>query len=294
MSSETAVRRVLEIAASNVVVRDVVLFGEGWDNRLYLVNEDLIVRVAKREQDQTRLLTEARLLEAIGPRLPIQVPIPEFVHEPDPECPIAAFGYRMIRGERLSQMLEGEHIAMLAGGLCTFLNRLHGTPEAIYGPLELPHFSPGAWLGRQSDLVDATDPALRADLDPATYRRFRAWWDDYRLDEAAVDFDPCLIHGDLAAEHVLVTKVLWRVAGVIDFGDAMIADPALDLAGLPDRLAYEIVQSLDAIGDPKAAWRRRDSYRRIVPLHAFWAGLQRDDSRLLDEGIRGIEARFNS
>jgi aminoglycoside phosphotransferase (APT) family kinase protein len=39
-------------------------------------------------------------------------------------------------------------------------------------------------------------------------------------------------HGDLKGEHLLLVPAGWRVSGVIDWGDARPADPAVDLAGL--------------------------------------------------------------
>jgi aminoglycoside phosphotransferase (APT) family kinase protein len=53
------------------------------------------------------------------------------------------------------------------------------------------------------------------------------------LDERPEPFagSPVLLHGDLAAEHVLVDDHGMPI-GVIDWSDAMIGDPAMDLAGL--------------------------------------------------------------
>ncbi len=41
-----------------------------------------------------------------------------------------------------------------------------------------------------------------------------------------------LAHNDLCADHVLVDPATGRLAGIIDFADAMVGDPVLDFVGL--------------------------------------------------------------
>ena len=45
---------------------------------------------------------------------------------------------------------------------------------------------------------------------------------------------PCLVPGDITGDHVLVERrgQAWRLAGLIDFGDALVADPAHELVAL--------------------------------------------------------------
>jgi hypothetical protein len=79
---------------------------------------------------------------------------------------------------------------------------------------------------------------------------------------------------------------------VIDFGDAMVADPALDLAGVPDHLARAVLGQMPGVANPDHIWQRREAYRRLSPLHAVFAGLDRGDSNLLEEGLTGLRSRF--
>ena len=54
------------------------------------------------------------------------------------------------------------------------------------------------------------------------------------LDEVPPRFGgaPVLCHGDIAPEHILVDEAGGRVLGLIDFGDLLVGDPAIDLAGV--------------------------------------------------------------
>ena len=175
------VRRLLEREMPSHSDRSIQRFGEGWDNRLYLVGDNLIVRVAKSDGDSVRLLTEARTLLAIAGLLPLPVPVPLFVHERSDIFPRAAVGYQLIDGEPLPRDVPVDAIDQLASDLAPFLSVLHGLSPELARHLGLPVFEADEWLQHHRELVSISDPALRVGLDASTYRRFRAWWDDYQV-----------------------------------------------------------------------------------------------------------------
>lgn len=290
-----AVRHMLKVVAADVEVRSVTFLGEGWDNRLFLLNGETVIRVAKRAEDSVRLQTEARLLEVFAPLLPIPVPYPELIHEATEAFPLAAMGYRRIRGRSLREDdVSSRNVGRLADALAPFLSQLHAIPRAAVGQLTLPVFDAEAWLRRYIELVDIATPDLVAALGRDDVARFGAWWSDYCRDRTSSRFDPCIVHGDLACEHVLVDGNPLQVTGVIDFGDAMIADPALDIAGFPDLLAREIL-GLTSIGtDVEAVWKRRCVYRQLAPLHTVVEGHRNGDPRLIQTGIAQFQRRLSS
>lgn len=286
-------RHMLAAELPDLHVHEVRFLDEGWDNRLYLVDEDLIVRVAKFEAESKQLLDEANTLASIGPLLPLPVPYPQFVHHPSADFPAAAMGYRRLPGRSLdAKEITGAVAAMLAPDLARFLIILHSIPADAFRRLPAHVFTPVDWMDRHVRLVRDTFADLRQLLDVATLNRFLDWWNGYQQDAVALDFEPCFIHGDLGCEHLLVERDPWRITGVIDFGDAMVADPALDLAGFPDNLARSVLHLMPDIGELQPFWRRRDAYRKIAPLHAVRAGRDHNDRLLLEEGIDGLRKRF--
>lgn len=290
----TGLTQLLSIVAPQVVVRQGRYFDEGWDNRLFLVNDDLVVRVAKTAADSIRLLTEARTLRVVAPFLSRPIPRPEFVFHPTQECRLAVLGYRMIAGDPLeSGDVDTRCIDTLAPDLARFLAGLHRIPLESVRETGIHVWMPDQWLARHQDLVQLALGDLRRLLDRQTRSRFLTWWETYRRDPVALAFEPCFIHGDLACEHVLVERNPWRVTGVIDFGDAMIADPALDFAGFPDALARAVLSLTSHIVDHDEFWKRRDAYRRLSALHYIWAGHERDDPGLLQQGIDRIIEQFS-
>ena len=96
-------------------------------------------------------------------------------------------------------------------------------------------------------------------------------------------FSPALLHADLGPAHLLVRD--GRLAGVIDWGDARLGDPALDYAW--------------ALNGPFADWevdpdlrRRAWFYHRLGPWYEAHYGLFTDQPAHTELGLAGIRARL--
>ncbi len=118
---------------------------------------------------------------------------------------------------------------------------------------------------------------------------------DRFLPAAAALYDPtrspCLFHGDLNRDHVLglEREGHWEPAGLIDFGDARVGDPAYDLValhlGLFDADKHLLRIFLDAYGDPRLTAALPSRAMALALLHEFnvLEGLPLDQAATLDE-----------
>ncbi|HEX7103278.1 MAG TPA: phosphotransferase, partial [Nitrolancea sp.] len=237
--------------------------------------------------------TEAALLKTIGPALPVPVPQPEFVARAPAAADVALMIYRRISGVPISDVaLDDALVAGVAADLAPFLDALHGIAPGALGAIEIPRFTPDGWVERHRTLYQCTRDDVRHGLEATAFERYEAWWRTYLADPASRAFEPCLVHGDLAPEHILVDADSWSLCGVIDFGDAMWADPALDLAGWPDPLARMVVARMRSVTPDDAFWIRRSAYHHIAPLHAVVAGRKGGASELLQDGIAALRRFF--
>lgn len=285
-----ACRTVLHAAFPDLRVERVRFLAEGWDSAVFEIDGGLVFRFPKRDAVDQTIQKEIRLLPELAPFLP--PPIPAFTHVsgPVPGHPWHVVGYRKLPGSPLPEIdLTPDLIAAIAPPLAAFLTALHGFPVSRARALGVPTFSPDQWLVRHRDLVGAARDIVRPHLDPGTISRFGAFWDSVFADPASTRYTPTLIHGDLNAEHVLIAD--GEVSGVIDFGDTMIADPALDLAGFPDPLARAIIERVGPRAD-SGLWHRRTTYIHAVPLHALTAGTELDRPDLIQDGLRCIRRLF--
>jgi aminoglycoside phosphotransferase (APT) family kinase protein len=103
--------------------------------------------------------------------------------------------------------------------------------------------------------------------------------------ETLEGFDPVLLHADLGPEHLLVRA--GRLAGVIDWGDTRVGDPALDYAWLlngpfPD---WDV--------DPDMR-RRARFYHRLAPWFEAHYGVFTNRPASVERGLAGISDRLRA
>jgi aminoglycoside phosphotransferase (APT) family kinase protein len=96
-----------------------------------------------------------------------------------------------------------------------------------------------------------------------------------------------LVHCDFGPEHILVTD--GRITGIIDWTDAEIGDPALDLCwplnGAPEALADGVAETYEIT--PELRERARD-WARLSPWFGVHRGLLLDLPDDVENGLRDI------
>jgi aminoglycoside phosphotransferase (APT) family kinase protein len=218
---EAFARRLISAQFPEIRSESLRLLGEGWDNTVWLVDEQWVFRFPRRTLAIPGVEREIRALSSLAPRLPLPVPAPVFVGEPDDGFPWPFFGARYLPGtEPLG--LSSDQRARLARPLGEFLRALH-----------------------DADVPDLpADPFGRADMTvrvPGARERFAAlaaeglWHaprSAHEILDAAADLpapEPTAVcHGDLHLRHLLVDDH-GAAAGVIDWGDLCRGDPSIDM-----------------------------------------------------------------
>jgi aminoglycoside phosphotransferase (APT) family kinase protein len=250
--------------------------------------DGVVFRIARHPDAAAGHEVELRLLPALGSRVPIALPRPEWRIEPGAEdFPFGAIGYRRLAGEPL----RSAGSKPVAPELGAFLAALHAFPVAEAEALGVP------FADRHPDDLEALRgtilPALSERLTPMERARIDEWWDAALADEDLTRFEPCLRHGDLWYGNVLVSD--GRVVGVVDWENAAIGDPAHDLATqrhLGSAFANSVLVAYRAAGglvDARSEHRiqRRWEARELDGI-AIAAAL--DDDAELDECIRKLRA----
>jgi aminoglycoside 2''-phosphotransferase len=206
---------------------------DGQFNDIMIVNEALIFRFPRSRAAVGYLRHEARLLDAIGPLLPL--PTPRFTYRQlEGDGPDGLFaGYPMIPGEtlrpeRLAAIAGEGTVARLAEQLATFLQALHAVEWQSLA-LELPeHDGRAEWRQTYDEFRDWLYPCMR----PAVRAEVSAAFDRFLGDAANFDYRPALCHGDFGGSNILFDPENGAISGIIDFGFCGPGDPAIDLASL--------------------------------------------------------------
>jgi aminoglycoside phosphotransferase (APT) family kinase protein len=202
---------------------------EGWDNIAYRVNGEWIFRFPRRTIAVDLIRTEVAVLPVIAPRLPLPIPLPEFTGAPEERFPWPFAGYRRLSGQTACRAdLSEDQRVRAAAPLGRFLRALHTIPlevasEAGAGPDTMARMDVGARRGAVLERLDSlAAQGLLEDIG--------RWREIAESMPAGLPSDgPVLVHGDLYARHVLVDDA-GAPCGVIDWGDAHLGDPAIDLS----------------------------------------------------------------
>lgn len=222
------VRTLLAEQFPELELRSVRLVGEGFDNAVWLIDEEWAFRFPRRAIAVPLVTRELAVLTRVAPLLPVAVPVPAFVGTESERFPRPFFGHRLLPGSELADAdLPDSDRARLGMDIGRFLRSLHSpvTRERVDARPALP-----------------VDPNRRADM-PFRVRMTRERLDTLqglepasrrpaeRILSAAERLAPSpaqvLCHGDLHVRHVLVER--GELTGVLDWGDVCIGDPSIDL-----------------------------------------------------------------
>jgi aminoglycoside phosphotransferase (APT) family kinase protein len=216
---ESLVRRLLATQHPDLAGRSLVLFANGWDNVMYRLGADLVVRLPRRQVAAVLIEHEQRWLPILAPRLPLPIPAPVRIGRPGEGYPWSWSVIPWLPG-RIAAQTGVAVPATEARRLGAFVAALHQPAPADApvnpvrgGPLAERAFAVTERLSRLASVVDAEAVA-------------RTW----ERGVAAVPWTgpPLWLHGDVHTANVLVDS--GAISAVIDFGDITAGDPATDLA----------------------------------------------------------------
>lgn len=190
-------------------------FANGWDNELFTLGEDLLVRLPRRSAAATLIKNEIAALPRIADRLPVPVPAAVFHGGPGRGYPWEWAVVPRLPGRCAAEVSPADR-AGAATDLAEFFGALHqpAPSDAPVNPFR------GVSLAERADLWLPRIEQFAGK--PAAVR--------WREAAAAPSWSgpPLWLHGDPHPLNLLLSN--GRLSAVIDFGDICSGDPASDLA----------------------------------------------------------------
>ena len=213
-------REILREQHPDLATLTLAALDEGWDNILFRLGCDLIVRFPRRQLAVALMRHEQRWLAEIARRCSMALPAPVRIGEPSQKFPYPWSVVPWIEGtpgDRVATFDQSACAAALGG----FLRELH-----IVAPLDAPknEFRGGA-LGLRGAIFAERCQMVEAELD---LRPIRAAF-DLAVNAAPWTQPRRWLHGDLHPANMIFRN--GQLVGVVDFGDMCAGDPATDLAG---------------------------------------------------------------
>jgi aminoglycoside phosphotransferase (APT) family kinase protein len=193
----------------------------GWDNRTFRLGEKMSVRLPSAEGYAAQVEKEQRWLPKLAPLLPLPIPVPLAMGNPDKHYPWHWSIYGWIEGEPAT--LENiTDLPEFARTLAQFLLALQQI-DSMGGPPPGGHnFFRGAPLNVYNLETRNAMIALSGEID--TDLATEVWETGLRTKWQGM---PVWVHGDIAAGNLLVKE--GRLHAIIDFGCCAVGDPACDV-----------------------------------------------------------------
>lgn len=255
------------------------LIQEGMVNDIVVVGDEWVFRFPKHDWAKEMQLHEARVLDFIRDR--VAVPLPRFETLGEDVA-----SYRLLPGVPLSRTAllsqPADTRSALLGEVVGFVRDMHSVP---------------------------VEEAKAAGIGPSDTNRERSWWLTFHreLEEHVVpllmrhqrdyiaelfapvlsgalgfEYEPCLVHGDLAAYHLLFDPTGGRLTGVLDFGTAGLGDPAVDIATLIRVFGESVVMPhLAGYALDRPLLDRARFWAASIELQSALAGVRRGSTELL-------------
>jgi aminoglycoside phosphotransferase (APT) family kinase protein len=244
--TEALVEELLEAQHPDLAGLGLVHLDAGWDNVIFRLGDELVVRLPRRQLAADLVRHEQRWLPELAPSLPLPIPAPVRVGRPSAAYPWAWSVLPWFPGSSALATPPADRIEA-AHQLGRFIRALHrpapaDAPHNPYRGIPLADRDEltRGWIAQLSDLIDA--------------ERVRACWAAH-VALPRWEGPPLWLHGDLHPYNLVVHE--GRIAAVIDFGDITAGDPATDL-GIAWMLLPPDVRPVlrDAVGVDDATWAR--------------------------------------
>jgi Phosphotransferase enzyme family len=233
---------------------DLLLHGDEFDT--WQVGRNIVVKFPTNEVDAAKvpleLALDALVRRSVGDLMPEIV----LVGEPSADFPWPYLGYAAASGIQ-GQRTDGVTIAPgvgLVGSIGSFLERLHEIDERE---------AHAAGIGDR--IVSYERPSMtQATMDATTRIAGDAVARFFLAPPPSPEVRHVLCHTDLKGEHLFVDRSRSRLTAVIDWADAEVSDPAVDLAGIVGWLGPSVARdvvatsgSQDARLTDRAIWLAR-------------------------------------
>ncbi|HET9167505.1 MAG TPA: phosphotransferase, partial [Candidatus Angelobacter sp.] len=198
----------------------------GYSNTALLVNGQVLFRFPKRKETWETNVREAKLLRRLRGRLSVALPNPLYE--------TAEFwAHEYVPGNGLTRELIENFSAPdqdgLAAQLAQVITELHTTPPEFLRGIEVPQgFSREYWIR----IYKAWKSFIFPDLEKNAQEPIRELFEGFLAEPENFAYQPVLIHRELWPWHILVEPGKAQLAGLIDFGCARWADPALEISSL--------------------------------------------------------------
>ena len=273
-------------------LRTIVLAGEGFDSQAFIVNGDYVFKFPKHQDSVRNIGVEVALLPKLQDHLSVAVPRFEFVADKG-ELPFV--GYRRIEGVPLdakSLWDLGEGLRnRLIGEIAAHMQQMQKFPvsEAVKCGVEV-------WDFRNKYHADLE--RTRIEIYPMVSAAVQDYLEDlfekYLDNDDNFEYAPVFLHADWSPGHILYDPDTRTIVGIIDFGDAVVGDPAYDLRRLYEEYGEAFIGVFLRYyphNDTDNLMAKLRFFGTCAPIHGAFFGIDHGSESVLRDHLGALRRR---
>ena len=204
---------------------------DGQFNDILIINEELIFRFPRFEENIPDFVSQVRLLQYIQGSISLLIPNPIYSSTKSTTTNKIFMGYRMVPGEHLTRgklaaIRDDTILQRLADQLARFLSELHSIPVTDLENGLPVQDGPEAWAELYTEIQQHLFHFMRSGAKARVRDHFEAYLNNPGLHRYRI----CLRHGDFGPGNILYNPEDQTISGVIDFDGMGLGDPAIDIA----------------------------------------------------------------
>lgn len=245
-------------------LKSITVFGEGWDNIAYLVNDEFVFRFPRREIALNCILAEIDILPLV--KASVEIPELKYFNVKSNITGKPFNGYKKIEGLPLGSLeLNKTENLGLVRPIAKFLKEIHKTyvPSEIVEKLEKNQ----EWRTNVKERIPNAEKMFLKSSEmgvdfPYDFKEMKN-----KLEKVQFPKFQSLVHGDFYPLHILINRHN-QLSGVIDWGDSHFGSPCHDLSIVFGFFPKEALPEFeDEYGPLPDEWKIASAFR------AFWHSL---------------------
>ena len=221
----------------DLVIQQCAFVDQGQNSLVAIVNGELVFKFPRYRHVMEELKKESEILPIISKHVTLEVPVPLYSSFESDEPGQVFVGYKMIMEVPLERELywQLENKQALATQIGSFLHELHGLPADCLAGIGIEKRDGFAYWSRMLMQIEkSVFPHIHPESREQIVESFRRFLDN----DEHFQYEPVLTHGDFGTSNIIYDPKAQKVSGVIDFGQAALDDPAIDIASLICPMGY--------------------------------------------------------
>ncbi|HVJ48134.1 aminoglycoside phosphotransferase family protein [Desulfitobacterium sp.] len=214
---------------------------DGKHNDIMIINDEYVFKFSKYDWTIAFLNNEVNFINFIRGYVDMPLPIIEYLDKGIAKCNLIK-GMPLFRTEVL--LLENRDQDCIAEQIGVFFKQLHSIPLKNVNSKNINEISVDltreGWLSEYEDIQRKVYPYCGSYSKEYIKQVFKPLLEN----EDFIEFQPALIHADLAPYHFFFDRDSNRINGVIGFNIAGIGDPAYDVGVILDNLGEAFVKRI--------------------------------------------------